>query len=149
MRPVHCIIVCLLFAPGCMYRMVDGGFEYRLAGRVVDGETQQPISNKKIVVQSANGSEETTTDEAGTFETSHYTGISWGYSHWEHSPFPPPDAPSPPKLDKVTIYLRRNNGRLHAEQVQLEPHHQKRSAPAKRWIDLGTVVVHRKIQALP
>ncbi len=149
----HRFCVCALAAgvlclAGCA--IVDCAFVYHAGGRVVDGDTGEPLVGTRV----AASREELGTltppdwpgwarsDGDGRFAADLVTGPAWGHSLLlGFILLGSKTGPVPPPLDTFFITAEDAQGTLHSYQVATPPGGQERFAPAERWLELDELSV--------
>ncbi len=133
---------------GCA--VVDGAFTYHVAGRIVDGDTGNPLAGKRVAASKQELEPGTTdnwpgwalSDSAGRFSADLVTGPSWGYSLlFGFIPIGSRVGPIPPPLDTFFVTAQGADGSRRSYEVATPPGGQSRTAPAERWIELGGLSV--------
>jgi len=138
-------VLCLA---GCA--VVDCAFVYHVGGRVVNGDTGEPLEGTLV----AASKEElgpamppdwpgwARSDSLGRFSADYVTGPAWGYSLlFGFIPLGSKTGPVPPPLDTFFITAEDASGVLHSYEVATPPGGQMRTAPAERWIESGELSV--------
>lgn len=133
------LLALMSVAPLAGCGVADGGFTYRVFGRLTDLATSAPLPHHRLRVQCDTISERATawlaTDSAGVFEVELRTGLRWGGMV---IPFVAPRAPEPPQLTALQLQVE---GQGDWQAVPISPEQEARARPGERWVDLGTVTV--------
>ena len=125
------------------------GYEYHFVGTIIDAETAEPVARARVAVWEEyfdprddpdDWPSFSVTNSMGSFEGVFSGKYSWGYTRHAFSPFPPPRGPLPRKLDEVFVVVQLPEGEWYATTNAMTDAQQTKAAPAKRWLDLGTIV---------
>ena len=125
------------------------GYDYHFVGALIDAQTTEPIARVKVAVcyfDPRNVADElpvSVTNSMGKFEGEFVGAGSWGYQRHLLSPFPPPKGPASPTIKEVFVVVRYPDGQRHTMTIGLTPAQQLKTAPAKRWLDLGEIPFDR------
>lgn len=139
-----------IFCSGCV--MGDGCFTYHASGVLIEEKSAQPHADIKLYFSFTNevhqedcswiNQKAVSPDAAGRFDFSFNTGLSWsatflfGFIPLQNFGVPP----TPPPLKEVFLFAQEN-GHWQSMRIPLRPDQQTKTAPAERWIDLGTVSI--------
>jgi hypothetical protein len=133
---------------GCA--MVDCAFTYHVAGTIVDGDTGDPLSGKRVAASREELEPGTpadwpgwaVSDSTGSFTADLVTGPTWGYSLFlGFIPVGSRVGPVPPPLDTFLVNAEGADGLRHSYVVATPPGGQARTAPAERWLGIGRLSV--------